>query len=94
MNVNPFHVNMIEAVLMEKISTHVNAQAGYTGERCETNIDECESIPCDNDGSCIDGVNFYTCECTADYTGESCETNIDECESMPCEHGGSCTDGV
>ena len=37
-------------------------------------IDECESRPCMNNGTCIDGLNNYTCECVAGYTGPNCET--------------------
>ncbi len=33
------------------------------GERCEVNIDECESQPCQNGGWCEDGSASYTCHC-------------------------------
>ena len=35
---------------------------------------ECISNPCENNGTCIDRVNIYTCKCTAGYTGNNCET--------------------
>ena len=72
---------MVEAVLNGVDSYTCECTTGYTGERCETNIDGCESMPCEHGGSCIDGVDSYTCECTTGYTGERCETIIDECES-------------
>jgi slit protein 2 len=28
---------------------------------------------CQNGGSCVDGVNKYTCECPAEFTGKFCE---------------------
>ena len=29
---------------------------------------------CENGGTCVDGVNEYTCNCAPDFTGEHCET--------------------
>ena len=36
-------------------------------------IDECSSDPCQNGGTCEDGVNEYTCQCATGYTGTNCE---------------------
>ena len=36
-------------------------------------IDECASTPCENDATCKDGVNSYTCECKDGFTGKNCE---------------------
>jgi hypothetical protein len=44
------------------------------------NIDECESNPCHNGASCLDGIADYTCLCQAGFTGRDCKVNIDECE--------------
>ncbi len=44
---------------------------GYTGQHCETNIDECVSDPCVN-GTCVDGVNRYTCVCDEGWAGATC----------------------
>ena len=38
-------------------------------------IDECESEPCYNNGTCYDGVNNYTCGCIPGITGYNCETS-------------------
>ncbi|XP_072018497.1 uncharacterized protein [Amphiura filiformis] len=51
------------------------------------NIDECNSSPCQNGGSCIDQVNNYTCSCLSGWTGINCEADIDECTSGPCVYG-------
>ena len=40
-------------------------------------IDECASSPCQNGGTCVDGVNEYSCTCAAGYTGTNCETSKD-----------------
>ena len=39
-------------------------------------INECESAPCMNNGTCIDEVNSYSCECMPGYTGSTCETGM------------------
>ena len=36
-------------------------------------IDECASAPCQNDGSCLDAINGYTCDCVDGYEGTDCE---------------------
>ena len=37
-------------------------------------IDECSPNPCQNDGTCTDGVDSFTCDCVAGYTGTNCMT--------------------
>lgn len=37
-------------------------------------INECASLPCQNDGTCSDLVNGYTCACAVGCTGINCET--------------------
>ena len=39
-------------------------------------IDECESNPCTNDGTCVNLVNGFSCNCTDKYNGSRC--NIGE----------------
>ena len=36
---------------------------GYTGSRCETETNECQSAPCNNGGHCVDIINNFTCIC-------------------------------
>ncbi len=69
--------------------------AGWTGDDCETDIDDCASNPCQNGGACTDGVDSYTCDCSGTgYVGDDCETNINDCASNPCQNEGTCTDGI
>lgn len=36
---------------------------GYNGPRCEQNINECISNPCQNEGTCLDDVATWRCIC-------------------------------
>ncbi|CAG9099918.1 unnamed protein product [Plutella xylostella] len=65
---------------------------GYTGVQCQTNWDECWSAPCENGGTCIDGIASYNCSCPEGFIGDNCETNFNECESNPCQNNGTCID--
>ena len=41
-----------------------------------TDINECASAPCQNDGTCTDNINGYTCTCRDGYEGSNCETGL------------------
>ena len=68
--------------------------AGYEGEFCQDDIDECALSPCQNGGTCTNAIGSFSCACAAGYTGPACETNIDDCASSPCQNGATCTDGL
>ena len=36
-------------------------------------VDDCVNHTCQNDGSCVDGVNNYSCNCSPEFTGDRCE---------------------
>ena len=42
---------------------------GFSGPNCEINLDDCEGHLCENRGVCEDGVEEYSCQCTAQWTG-------------------------
>lgn len=68
---------------------------GYTGSRCQTNIDDCAGDPCANGGECTDAVNAFACDCSGTgFTGPTCEVpETTTCASRPCQRG-TCTDAA
>lgn len=38
-----------------------------------SDINECHSSPCQNNGTCVDHVNGFTCTCGRNFTGKFCE---------------------
>uniref|UniRef100_A0AAY4ED70 Delta-like protein n=1 Tax=Denticeps clupeoides TaxID=299321 RepID=A0AAY4ED70_9TELE len=69
-------------------------QEGFTGAYCHENINDCESNPCKNAGTCIDKVSLYECVCADGWTGDHCEINTDDCTKNPCLNKGTCHDLV
>ena len=42
--------------------------------RC-LDIGECSSVPCQNNGTCVDEINRFTCICASGFSGLVCETS-------------------
>ena len=36
-------------------------------------VNTCASNPCQNQGTCVDGLNMYTCQCGDGWSGLNCE---------------------
>ncbi|XP_033836071.2 protein delta homolog 2 [Periophthalmus magnuspinnatus] len=66
--------------------------SGFSGARCEVDVDDCALSPCANGATCTDGVNRFTCTCASGFSGRFCSVNVDECASRPCANGGRCLD--
>ncbi|KAK5909015.1 hypothetical protein CgunFtcFv8_017023 [Champsocephalus gunnari] len=66
--------------------------AGFSGPRCETDLDDCLMDPCANGASCLDGVNRFSCVCPPGFSGRFCTENQDDCARRPCLHEGRCLD--
>jgi len=45
---------------------------GFTGDTCETNIDDCVYKECRH-GTCIDGVQKAFCQCPVGKMGATCD---------------------
>uniref|UniRef100_A0A8C6KVP5 Sushi, von Willebrand factor type A, EGF and pentraxin domain containing 1 n=1 Tax=Nothobranchius furzeri TaxID=105023 RepID=A0A8C6KVP5_NOTFU len=67
---------------------------GFTGAKCEIDINECDSSPCQNGGLCKDGMGDFQCQCKLGFLGSLCEAEINECLSSPCLNEGVCVDEV
>ena len=66
--------------------------AGFTGKRCEIDIDECSSQPCYNGATCIDLPQNYSCRCADGYWGINCEEEKSECTNNTCPTRAMCKD--
>uniref|UniRef100_A0A8B9IB86 Sushi, nidogen and EGF like domains 1 n=1 Tax=Anser brachyrhynchus TaxID=132585 RepID=A0A8B9IB86_9AVES len=53
-------------------------------------VDECQSEPCKNGGTCRDLPGSFVCFCPEGFVGIQCEEEVDACESGPCQNGGEC----
>ena len=60
-----------------------DCDAGYEGEICDAEIDECDPNPCLNGGTCTDLIADYECACIGGYIGDNCE--IEPCVLPSCE---------
>jgi hypothetical protein len=56
--------------------------AGFTGDACSEDIDECATNLCLHKGTCTDSTNSggmvppgeFSCQCTAEYRGKTCDS--------------------
>ena len=45
------------------------------GIDCSLDIGECTSTPCQNNGTCVDEIDRFTCICADGFSGNVCETS-------------------
>ncbi|XP_044516074.1 aggrecan core protein [Gracilinanus agilis] len=63
---------------------------GYMGNRCDIDIDECHSNPCQNGATCVDGIDSFTCLCLPSYGGDLCNIDQEICEEGWTKFQGHC----
>lgn len=66
--------------------------AGFSGRRCEIDIDECASQPCYNGGTCTDLPQGYRCSCPPGYGGINCQEEKSDCRNDTCPERAMCKD--
>jgi len=47
----------------------------FTFNICDSDIDDCTPKSCANGGTCVDGVDDYSCQCAEGFNGDNCETS-------------------
>ncbi|XP_061101560.1 aggrecan core protein-like [Conger conger] len=63
---------------------------GVSGVECEQEVDVCNSNPCTNGATCIDGTDSYKCLCLPSYGGYRCEIDVQSCEEGWIKFQGNC----
>lgn len=58
------------------MSFSCSCAGGFAGLLCDTDINECLSVPCFNSGACTNLVNGFTCACVAGFSGLLCQTSL------------------
>ena len=79
--------NIIYSIIISCLFYHIS------GRNCEADVNECNSRPCENGGSCINMVNGYACRCPPGFEGTNCEKGVDHCSPNYCLNGATCHSG-
>ena len=66
---------------------------GVKGEWCNMDVIDCDSKSCLNDGTCIELMNGFACQCLPDFVGSRCQyrrtLNDNYCKKK-CSSNGKC----
>ena len=52
--------------------------AGFSGDLCNFEYNECDSNPCINGGQCIDHIGGFSCQCSKGYQGKRCHIKVNK----------------
>ena len=72
----PAHQEII--VIKNKSDYKVNLEIAFLileRKQIYLDINDCYSDPCQNGGTCVDGVDSYTCNCPTGFTDVNCQTS-------------------
>ena len=72
------------------------AHTATTDRQC-ADLNDCQSNPCANGGTCTDGIDSYSCACATPFWGDNCEcgpTTYTPTGASPCFPFSSCTLGA
>ncbi|RMX56134.1 hypothetical protein pdam_00012094 [Pocillopora damicornis] len=73
MNAKP----QIHAKIADYAKTHMEAM--NANARLDLQEEIAKQVPCADGGTCVDGINSYTCDCTDGYVGKYCEWEKQGC---------------
>ena len=57
---------------------------------CLKDVDDCRIDSCLNNGTCIDLVRDYRCQCLPGFTGRMCQHDLRKCNDTLCRNLGTC----
>lgn len=58
-------------ILLNAVGVKTSPPHPPTGAKCEVDVDECDSAPCQNGGLCKDGMGEFQCQCKAGFLGQA-----------------------
>lgn len=64
-------------ILRSLISESLTGLCSCVG-RCEQELDECKSNPCQNGGYCHNLINKFLCVCDMSFAGDVCQTDVSD----------------
>ena len=90
-NSSYFNITIGGHCVQNGTSFYCQCDYGFSGARCEVDVDDCHYSPCLNGGHCTDLTDGYQCDCPLGYRGRLCEEQVG-CEAFPCANGAACLD--
>ena len=68
-----------------------NCKNKYFGIFCQFERYDCNSLPCQNGGTCIETFEGFKCDCNSpEFYGSLCQHKVNLCSSSPCDTNGIC----